>query len=130
MVCPDEKGNVMVDNLLCYGFLLVGLLWLGVFFYAGWARRRSTAYPTPGKPATPLPKHSRDPQPFAGLTHKPRCAACEQAPTPGSPAPPALPSLLFSAQGRPRQVDTSTQFCPQPRCAYYGWVGRGNIRAN
>jgi transposase-like protein len=27
-------------------------------------------------------------------------------------------------------VDTSRQFCPQPRCAYYGWVGLGNIRAN
>jgi IS1 family transposase/transposase-like protein len=27
-------------------------------------------------------------------------------------------------------VDTSKQFCPQPRCAYYGWVGLGNIRAN
>jgi transposase-like protein/IS1 family transposase len=27
-------------------------------------------------------------------------------------------------------VDTSAQFCPQPHCAYYGWVGRGNIRAN
>jgi transposase-like protein/IS1 family transposase len=27
-------------------------------------------------------------------------------------------------------VDTSGQFCPQPHCAYYGWVGRGNLRAN
>jgi IS1 family transposase/transposase-like protein len=27
-------------------------------------------------------------------------------------------------------VDTSQQFCPQPHCAYYGWVGRGNLRAN
>jgi transposase-like protein len=27
-------------------------------------------------------------------------------------------------------VDTSAQFCPTPCCAYYGWVGRGNIRAN
>jgi transposase-like protein len=27
-------------------------------------------------------------------------------------------------------VDTSKQFCPQPHCLYYGWVGRGNIRAN
>jgi transposase-like protein/IS1 family transposase len=27
-------------------------------------------------------------------------------------------------------VDTSKQFCPTPRCAYYGWVGLENIRAN
>jgi len=27
-------------------------------------------------------------------------------------------------------VDTSGQFCPQPRWVYYGWVGRGNLRAN
>jgi hypothetical protein len=74
----------MVDNLLFYGFLLVGLRWLGVFLYEGWARRRSTACPTSGKLATPLSKHSRDPKPFAGLTRKPRCAACEQAPAPGS----------------------------------------------
>jgi transposase-like protein len=26
-------------------------------------------------------------------------------------------------------VDTSAQFCPQPRCASYGWVGLGKIRA-
>jgi IS1 family transposase len=27
-------------------------------------------------------------------------------------------------------VDTQQQFCPDQECAYYGWVGRGNIRAN
>src|SRR5262249_17827324 len=29
-----------------------------------------------------------------------------------------------------RQVDTSTHFCPNPDCAYRGWVGWGNLRAN
>ena len=33
-------------------------------------------------------------------------------------------------RGRRRQVDTSTQFCPNPDCAYRGWVGWGNLRAN
>ena len=32
--------------------------------------------------------------------------------------------------GRRRQVDTSTHFCPNPDCAYRGWVGWGNLRAN
>ncbi len=30
----------------------------------------------------------------------------------------------------PRRVDSTKQFCPQPRCGYYGWMGLGNIRAN
>src|SRR5213593_4691971 len=31
---------------------------------------------------------------------------------------------------RPRQVDTSTHFCPHPGCDYRGWLGLGNLRAN
>jgi hypothetical protein len=27
-------------------------------------------------------------------------------------------------------VATHHHFCPEPTCRYYGWVGRGNIRAN
>jgi hypothetical protein len=27
-------------------------------------------------------------------------------------------------------VDTSWRFCPNPHCAYWGWVGLGNISAN
>jgi IS1 family transposase len=33
-------------------------------------------------------------------------------------------------RGRRRQIDTSTHFCPNPDCAYRGWIGWGNIRAN
>jgi IS1 family transposase len=33
-------------------------------------------------------------------------------------------------RGRRRQVDTSAHFCPNPDCAYRGWVGWGNLRAN
>jgi IS1 family transposase/transposase-like protein len=120
----------MVDHLLFYGLLLVGFLWLGLLLYEGWARSRSTACPPPGKPATSTHKPARDSKPFLGLLHKPHCTACEQAPEPGSPAPLVPPARRPSSQGRPRQVDTSEQFCPTPRCAYSGWVGLGNIRAN
>jgi IS1 family transposase/transposase-like protein len=120
----------MVDNLLVHDLRLIVLLWLGILLYEGWARSRSAAYPTTHKPATPLQKRSREPKPFAGLIHKPCCTACEQAPEPSFPAPLVPPARLPSPQGRPRQVDTSGQFCPQPHCAYYGWVGLGNIRAN
>jgi transposase-like protein len=120
----------MVDHLLFYDFLLVGLLWLGGLLYEWRTRSRSTACLTPGKAARLLPQHSRNPKPFAGLTHNPHCAACEQAPAPGSPALRVPPPRFSSSQGRPRQVETSAQFCPTPRCASYGWVGRGNLRAN
>lgn len=33
-------------------------------------------------------------------------------------------------RGRRRQVDTSHHCCPHPDCAYRGWVGWGNRRAN
>src|SRR5881275_2061755 len=33
-------------------------------------------------------------------------------------------------RGRRRAVDTSMHFCPNPDCAYRGWVGWGNLRAN
>jgi IS1 family transposase/transposase-like protein len=120
----------MVDNPLFHDLLLVVLLWLGIRLAAGWSRNRSATCLTTRKLAAPLQPRSRALKPFPGLTRKPSCAAYEQAQEPSSPAPLALPSLLASAQGRPRQVDTSKQFCPQPRCAYYGWVGLGNIRAN
>src|SRR5215813_3309334 len=119
----------MVDNLLFHDLLLIVLLWLGVIQYKRRARNRAATGPTTRRLATPLHKHSRDPTPFPGLTHKPPCAACEQASAPAEPVP-LPPPLLPTPQGRPRQVDTAAQFCPQPRCVYYGWMGRGNLRAN
>src|SRR5215831_19042371 len=87
--------------------------------------------PTPPKPAKPSHQHSGDPEPFSGLTHKPHCVACAQAAQASASAPPpAPPPPITSSRGRPRQVDTSQQFCPHPNCDYRGWVGRGNLSAN
>src|SRR6266436_3206726 len=85
------------------------------------------------RPPPPLPprKRSREPKPFAGLTHKPHCVTCEQAGHPPTvQPPPAPPPRRHSPRGRPRQVDTSWHFCPHPHCAYQGWVGLGNLCAN
>jgi IS1 family transposase len=120
----------MVDHLLFYDLLLIVLLWLGGLRYKKWACNRSATCLAPRRPTTPLRQHSQDPQPFPGLTSKPHCALCEQAPAPAPAAPRIPPAPLPFLLGRPRQVDTSKQFCPQPRCAYYGWVGLRNIRAN
>jgi transposase-like protein/IS1 family transposase len=37
--------------------------------------------------------------------------------------------MIFT-RGRQRTVNTSPSFCPDCDCAYHGWLGRGNIRAN
>jgi hypothetical protein len=107
-------------------FVLLALLWQLVISYWTWRQSQAPPYPLPQRTTQP-PKGAK---PFAGLTHKPHCLACEQAPAPGSPAPRVPPPRLASPQGRPRQVDSSAQFCPTPHCVYYGWVGRGNLRAN
>src|SRR5262249_40654652 len=47
-----------------------------------------------------------------------------------SEAPCTPPPRIVPTRGRRRQVDTSTHFCPNPACAYRGWAGWVNLRAN
>ena len=54
------------------------------------------------------------------------CTGSRAAPACSLPPPPRM----VPTQGRPRHVDTSRHFCPHPPCAYRGWVGLGNLRAN
>src|SRR6266700_2082378 len=86
--------------------------------------------PTTPEPPPPVPKRHRAPKPFAGLTKKPHCDACAHASDLRLHAPSAPPPRIVPTRGRRRQVDTSTHFCPNPDCAYRGWVGWGNLRAN
>jgi IS1 family transposase len=120
----------MVSELFFYQLALIALLWLCFMLQWVWPSERvipgSTLPPPPLLPR----KRSREPKPFAGLTRKPPCAACEQAPE-HVPQPPSCPPLrLVPTRGRPRQVDTSQQFCPNANCAYRGWVAWGNLCAN
>ena len=78
----------------------------------------------------PVPKRKRERKPFAGLTKKPHCAACTHTSDLRSEVSCPPPPRIVPTRGRRRQVDTSTHFCPNPDCAYRGWVGWGNIRAN
>ena len=121
----------MGDTVLFHTLLLLALLWLYLLGYWLWLWGRPATGWTTRTPATSPPKRSREATPFPGLLHKPFCAACEHAAqAPVLLPPPTLPPLLVSPCGRRRQVDTSAQFCPNLRCDYRGWVGRGNIRAN
>src|SRR5215813_8862128 len=94
-----------------------------------WLSDPAAAGPPPELPP-PVPKRKRERKPFAGLTTKPHCDACEHGTAPRPQAPSTPPPRIVPTRARRRQVDTSTHFCPNPDCAYRGWVGWGNLRAN
>src|SRR5215510_3436242 len=120
----------MVSPLFFYQLCFLALLWLCIMLHYRWPSDRAAHRQSPSQPASPPHKRSREPTPFAGLTHKPLCDACAQAVEPRPPTPSAPPPRLSPTQGRRRQVDTSRHFCPDPDCAYRGWLGLGNISAN
>jgi IS1 family transposase len=64
------------------------------------------------------------------VTHKPPCALCERETGETPPAPPPRPDPMPPTHRRPRTVDTSRHFCPHTDCAYRGWLGMHNLRAN
>jgi IS1 family transposase len=120
----------MVSDLFFYALLLLGFLWLSIMRYHAWPSDRPAGDQRPAKPLPPPRERSSDPKPFPGLTHKPPCAACEQAHAYAPQPPGCPPPRMVPARGRPCQVDTSQHFCPHPDCAYQGWVGLGNLCAN
>src|SRR5262249_30934520 len=116
-----------VECALFYQLLLVGLVWLCLMLHVVWPSDRATAGRTTPRPAKAPRKRSHDLKPFPGLTRKPPCAACAQAHAHGPQPPGCPPPRLVPTRGRPRQVDTSSHFCPHANCDYRGWVGLGNI---
>ena len=117
----------MVSHLFYYQHTLLALIWFFVMLHVTWSE---PGLPTPPVPAQPKRKRSTQPKPFAGLTHKPHCALCEQAAGARAPAPPLRPAPMPPTHRRPHTVDTSMHFCPHPECAYRGWLGMNNLRAN
>jgi hypothetical protein len=120
----------MASNLLFYQLLLVALVCLCFVLHALWPGARPGVRPTLLQPSPPRPTRSREPTPFAGLLHKPLCAACAQAAASGHKTPSTPPPLITDARGRKCTIDSQNQFCPDLDCSYDGWRGRGNIRAN
>jgi IS1 family transposase len=120
----------MIPHQFYYQLVVLGLLWLVVMLHLAWP---SPGVRTQTKLSTPIPprrKRSNDPQPFAGLTHKPPCALCAHEATHPHAPPPVSPEQMPPTHRRPRTVDTSMHFCPHAGCDYRGWRGRGNLRAN
>src|SRR5215471_5443772 len=120
----------MVSPLFFYQLTLIVLVWLCVMLQWVWPSDSAAECPTPLAPPPPPPQRQREPTPFAGLTTKPPCDACAHATAPHPYAPAAPPPRIVPTRGRRRQVDTSSHFCPNPDCAYRGWAGWGNLRAN
>src|SRR6266704_4776953 len=125
-----KGGNAMVSHLFFSQLVLLGLLWLCCMLHAAWPSSHAAGVPRPPEPIPPSRKRPRVSKPFPGHTRKPHCEACAHAAVPRPQAPCAPPPRIVSTRGRPRQVDTSSHFCPQLHCASRGWVGLGNLSAN
>src|SRR5262245_36182421 len=106
----------MVSPLFYYQLALLAILWLFIMLHLTWPRRNATLTPASATPITPKRKRSTESKPFAGLTHKPPCALCEQVAGARVPASPLRPAPMPSTHRRPRTVDTSMHFCPHPEC--------------
>jgi transposase-like protein/IS1 family transposase len=119
----------VVCHLCFHELLLLGLLWLCVTLYWLWLRHQAAMGQAHGKRARRSTRRSKDLKPFPGLLRKPTCGAYEQTPEHPDPSP-CPPPLIAHTRGCPHQIETRQQFCPNPRCQYYGWVGLGNIRTN
>ena len=113
----------MVPHHVFYQLALFVLVWLFVMLHVTWSKPGLTTRPVPAQPKR---KRSSEPKPFAGLTHKPPCALCEQAMGESAPAPPLRPEPMPPTNRRPRSVDTSMHFCPHTDCDYRGWLGLNN----
>src|SRR5713101_1826139 len=120
----------MVSTLFFYQLVLVALVWLCVMLHWAWPSDPATVSPTTPEPPGPRPKRHHEITPFAGLTTQPPCDACEHRGDPRPQTPSSPPPRMVPTRGCRRQVDTSTHCCPNPDCAYRGWVGWGNLRAN
>ena len=114
----------MVPDLFFYQLVLVALMWLCLMLHWVWPSDHAAACPTTPPSTLPSRKRSREPKPFAGLTRKPHCDACAHVSAPRPHASAAPPPRIVPTRGRPRQVDTSSHFCPHPHCVYRGRVGR------
>ena len=119
----------MVSHLFYYQLALLAILWLFVMLHVT-GSRRGVQIPPPATPLKPKRYCSPAPKAFEGLTHKPHCALCERDTAHPTSPPPVPPDPMAPTHRRPRAVDTSMHFCPHSECAYRGWLGLGNLRAN
>jgi hypothetical protein len=110
----------MIPHHVYYQLAILVLLWLCLMMSHLWPSPTGGAPKTPTPPIKPQRRRSHEPKPFAGLTHKPHCALCDQEPDETAPASPQRPDPMPPTNRRPRMVDTSMHFCPHTSCDYRG----------
>src|SRR5215470_6280183 len=120
----------MMPHHVDYQLVMLVLLWLWFMLPHFLPSPSGVAHTIPTQSIESKRKRSREPKPFAGLTHKPHCALCAQQTADNTPAPPPRPAPMPLTHRRPRTVDTSMPFCPHLHCDYWGWLGLNNVRAN
>ncbi len=122
----------MIPHHIYYQLAIVGLLWLSVMLHSMWPSQGAGSLQPPVQPVPPQlkRKRSKEPKPFMGLTQRPHCALCEHDANHPEPQPPRRPDPMAPTKRRPCAIDTSMHFCPHAGCAYQGWLGLGNLRAN
>jgi hypothetical protein len=102
----------MIPHQFFYLMVVLGLLWIFFMLHLAWPSPCPATPQRPAEPSLPRRPRSSEPKAFTGLTHKPQCVACEQAPpAPPVTAPAAPPPRITSTRGRKRQVDTRHHFC-------------------
>jgi len=113
----DHSAPPIVPSL---GLLVSYLITVGPALYGWWSVLLG------GYPQLPSGRPPREP--IAPAV----CPVCEAERHLNEQAKPQRepPPRIEQRRGRRRHVDTSSHFCPNPDCRYYGWVGLGNIRAN
>ena len=119
----------MAPNLLFYQLLLVSLVLICLLIHVGWPDGPRVAPQMPRKPNTPRRQRSTEPKPFTGFIYNRSARPVSREPkTPQGAGRATSPDDLHPRT--PGTVDTHAHFCPDPDCAYYGRLGRGNLRAN
>ena len=90
----------MVSHLFFYQLVLIALVWLCLMLQWAWPSDPAAVCPTAPEPTPPVPKRHREITPFAGLTTKPHCDACEHGTAPRPQAPSTPPPRIVPARWR------------------------------
>ena len=120
----------MAPNLLLYQLLVVALVLICLLIHVGLPDMPLPRLQLPLESNKRRRTRSKEPKPFPGLIHTPLCEACMHGADVRPTAPGSPPPFIRFTRGRRRTVNTRSHLCPDPDCAYHGWLGRGNIRAN
>ncbi len=109
--------------------ILIIQIWILMNWLPIWLEGQETEQKRKKKGSPRKKRQRKKPGAFQGLTRKPECEVCQAAANDQTERP-IPPPMIETKRGRPREVDTSSHYCPDKACRYYGWLGRGNMTAN